>query len=72
MDDFLVAASPPGRAVTESDAESACKVLGKLLNQLGLKRQIGKGCWDGPRTIDHLGMHIDTTAMRMYVSADKL
>lgn len=72
IDDFLVAAAPAGRPATEEDAAKARAVVSDLFNRLGLVRKVGKGCWEGSRTIDHLGMHIDTEAMRVFVANRKV
>ena len=72
IDDFLIAASPPGRAATEADAKKGREVVSGLLDALGIVRKVGKGCWGGTRTIDHLGMHIDSRAMRVFVSEKKV
>lgn len=72
IDDFLVAAAPPGRAATEKDAATGRTVVGNLFDQLGLVRKVGKGCWEGSRSIDHLGMHVDTMRMRVFVSDAKV
>lgn len=65
IDDFLVAAAPPVRAATEEDAAAGHVVVESLFDQLGIVRKFGKGCWEGSRTIDHLGMHTNTEQMRI-------
>lgn len=72
MDDFWVATSPPGRATKETDASYAGKVLERLFEQLSWKRKVGKGSWVGSHTLDHLGVHIDTGGMGVYVSDEKV
>lgn len=71
IDDFLVAAAPPGRAATEEDAAAGRQVMLDLFDRLGIVRKVGKECWEGSRKIDHLGMHIDTKEMQVFV-ADKM
>lgn len=72
IDDFLVAGSPPGRPATEQDCRRARERLTKLFASLGITRHPTKGCWKGGRQIDHLGMHVDTETMRVYVSDSKV
>lgn len=43
-----------------------------FLGRLGVVRHPDKGCWEGAQRLDHLGMHLDTVAMRFYVSSEKV
>lgn len=72
IDDFLVAAAPAGRLATEKDPSRARAVVRDVFNRLGLVHKVGKGCWEGSRAIDHLGMHIDTEVMRVFVADFKV
>lgn len=72
IDDFLVAPSRPGRASTERDARRARTRLSSLLDHLGLVRKVGKGCWEGSRQIEHLGMYLDSSKMRVFVADSKV
>lgn len=72
IDDFLVPPSPPGRAASEADCVRAQERLTVLSRRLGVVRHPDKGCWRGAQSIHHLGIHLDTVAMRVYVSAEKV
>lgn len=72
VDDFLIAPSPPGRVAGEEDCERARKELGRLMRRLGLWRHPEKGEWTGSRQIDHLGVRLDTAAMKVYVTDEKV
>ena len=72
IDDFLVGASPPGHPATVDDVKGAHVLLEDIMQRLGLRRKVGKGCWEGSQTIEHLGFLIDTKAMRVYVSDRKV
>lgn len=72
IDDFLVAPSPPGRPATERDVSNAQRNIARLMRRLGITRKVGKGCWDGSRQIDHLGVHIDSDEMKVYVADNKV
>lgn len=39
-----------------------------ILNRLGLVCNVGKGCWEGSRQIDHLGVNLESSTIRVYVS----
>lgn len=39
---------------------------------LGVTRHPTKGEWEGARRLDHLGVHIDTVAMKVYVAERKV
>lgn len=67
IDDCLIAPSPPGSASNENDPKIARVRIDCLMTRLGLVRKVGKGCWEGARKLDHLGMHIDSVAMKVYV-----
>lgn len=72
VDDFLLAPSPSGRAATSADAARARAILTRLFRLLGIVRNKEKGCWQGGQQIDHLGMHVDTVRMRVFISASKI
>lgn len=72
IEDFLVALAPPGRAANEKDGRGARESLGKLFGELGIVRHPTKGCQEGGRQIDHLGMHVNTEMMHVYVSNAKM
>lgn len=72
LDDFSLAPSPPGRPSTAADCAVARVRVVRLFRQLGLTRHPCKGWWDGSQRLDHLGVHLDTVAMRAYVSDSKL
>lgn len=71
IDDFLLAPSPAGRVTTEKDGGEARSRLERLFQRLGLRRHATRGCWAGSRQVDHLGVHIDTEAMKVYLSEAK-
>lgn len=72
IDDFLVGASPPGRPANNSDVHRAHCVIDKLMHRLGLRRKVGKGCWEGGQQIEHLGFLIDTKAIQVYAEDRKV
>lgn len=72
IDDFLVISARVGRVAQESDVTDARIRVTRLIKRLGITRKVGKGCWEGSRKIDHLGVHIDSEKMRVYVSDAKV
>lgn len=72
IDDFLVALSPSVRAVTEKDVKKAYVVVEGLLRRLGFVRHTEKRGWVGVHRIDHLGAHLDTSVLRVFVIAKKV
>lgn len=73
IDDFLIIPTRFGKVSQERDCAKACRLIDKLLRRLGLKRHPSKGCWGpGSPTIEHLGVHIDSTTMKFTVLPRKL
>lgn len=72
LDDFLIAPTPAGVVSGEEDCKRAGRRLGSLLKRLGIVRHPEKGRWDGARQLDHLGVHVDTEAMRVFVTEAKV
>lgn len=67
INDFLVGTSPLGRAATEDDVGRAHYLLEGVLQRLGLRRKVGKGCWECGQKIENLWFLVDTKAMRAIV-----
>lgn len=72
LDDFLLAPSPPGTIASASDCKTARARLSKLFSDLGITRHPTKGCWKGSTTLEHLGMLLDTSQMRVFVTEEKM
>lgn len=72
IDDFLMAPSPDGTTATAEDCSRARTRMQALLDRLGIVRHETKGCWEGSRVIDHLGMRIDTSRMKVYITDAKI
>lgn len=72
LDDFLLAPAPPGWASTVEDCSSARARLEKLFKRIGISRHPSKGCWEGSQRLDHLGVHIETGAMKVFVYEHKI
>lgn len=67
LDDFLFAPSPFGIVSEVSHFKATIPHIGKVLKLLGLVRNKNKGDWIGSSRIEHLGVAIDSEAMRYYV-----
>lgn len=72
VDDLLLVLSPPGWPSTAANFAIDRVRLDRLCRQLGLTRHPTEVCWDGSQRLDHLGVHMDTVAMRAYVSDSNL
>lgn len=55
-----------------TDCAMEKRKLGILMGRLGIVKHEEKGEWEGSRQVDHLGLRIDTDAMRVYVTARKV
>lgn len=72
LDDFLIAPSPYGVVAGRAHCVEAKRCIERLLSCLGLKRHPTKGEWKGSTTVEHLGVRVDTEAMRFYVTPHKV
>lgn len=72
IDDFAAAPSPHGTTATFVDCKKAGEYLEALFGRLGVVRATEKGCWEGTKKLEHLGMLVDTEAMRVYITDGKL
>lgn len=72
LDDFLVAASLQGKASSSEDCRRATLAIDDLTGTLSLLRHPKKGCWKGSTLIEHLGVAIDSVAMRYFVTPRKV
>lgn len=70
FDDFLLAASPPGRAATSADAARARVTLTRLFRLFGIARNKTKGRWQRWQQISPLGMYVDSDQMRLFFSSE--
>lgn len=66
MDDFLIAC-----ASQRSLAKAKTQIVA-LLSHCGLRRKVGKGCWEGSTRLEHLGFIIDTRKMVFGVKESRL
>lgn len=69
-DDFLLPPSPSTQPATPEDFAVARVRLTNLFSRLGIERHLKKGCWDGANKIDHLGEHVNTDAMKIYLTEE--
>lgn len=67
VEDFLAAPLPTGVVSMGDNFERARKLLGGLLERLGVRRHTGKGYWEGGMRLEHLGVHMDTGRMRVFM-----
>jgi hypothetical protein len=72
IDDFLCAPSSGSRPATGRDCRKARNRLTVLFRALGIARHPDKGCWTGTQKIEHLGVLLDTRAMRVYATDRKV
>lgn len=72
IDDFVAAPCPHGRPSRPADCKRARRRLTGLFGRLGIVRHPQKGCWEGSQKLDHLGVQIDTVAMKVFVSEKKV
>lgn len=72
LDDFLIAPSKWGITSTSEHCQVASRYIDGLLERLGLRRHPEKGSWIGTTDIEHLGVRIDSVAMRFFVAPRKL
>jgi hypothetical protein len=66
MDDFL------GLCASRGDALAARDYAQRVLDALGLQRNVDKGVWDPVQRLEHLGVGVDTAAGLFYVPPEKL
>jgi hypothetical protein len=72
IDDFLCAPSDGSRPATGRDCRRARSRLEVLFAKLGLTRHQEKGCGERTTKIEHLGVLLDTTEMRVYATDKKV
>lgn len=72
IEDFLAAPCPYGQPSTARDCSRAGMRSSGLFRRLGIVHHPGMGFWEGTRQLDHLGMHLDTDAMKEYMSDAKV
>ena len=66
MDDFLIAVKSRAKLI------KARQKVGALLENCGLQRKVGKGCWEGGRRLQHLGFIIDTKKLLFGITESRL
>lgn len=72
LDDFLIAPTRAGVVARRWHCVRGRKLIDSLLRRLGLARHPTKGEWEGATTIDHLGVRIDSIAMRFHLAPRKI
>lgn len=72
LDDLLTAPTAAGTMERGRDLQTDGKRLGDLIERQEIERHPEKGSWDGARKFDHLGVHVDTEAMRVFVTVAKV
>lgn len=65
LDDFLFLFDSTGKA------RRGAAEIDHLLQSLGLRRNISKGCWEPTQNLVHLGIGVSTTDLRFYAPAQK-
>ena len=71
IDDFLIIPTPYEQPATLADCASARERIDSLMGSLGLQRHPDKGEWTGSQVVEHLGVMIDTLALKFYVVPHK-
>lgn len=54
------------------DCRRAGRRISELFGRVGKGRHQDKGCWEGTRQLDYLGMYLDRDAMKVYVLEAKV
>ena len=72
LDDFLLAPSVAGVVSSPHHCLLASHFVEDLLHRLGLLRHASKGNWVGTTEIEHLGVRVDSVAMKFFIAPRKL
>jgi Reverse transcriptase (RNA-dependent DNA polymerase) len=72
LDDFLIGATAAGTVSRKVDCILATSNIEKLMARLGLTRHPEKGEWVGATRVEHLGVVVDTSLMKFYISQRKI
>jgi hypothetical protein len=72
LDDFLVVPSRAGTVASPRDCRKAAKWLEGLLRRIGIVRHPNKGEWVGSTRVEHLGVVVDTKAMKFFICPRKV
>ena len=72
VDDLRIDPSRFGVMENLMNAARARKTITSLLERICLTRNMEKGCWQGSRQIEHLGMLLDTSELGVYIQDHKV
>ena len=71
IDDFLIGSVSTWPPIY-TQGLCASERLDGVFARTGLTQHPDKGCWEGSQSLDHVGVHIDTRNMKLYVADRKV